>query len=270
MQYQIFQNSRVNAEWVVLSSGLGGHGSFWQPQIEALRENFHIFVYDQEGCHKGSALLDRDYSMQDMAVQLFDLLQEIDLEKFHFIGHALGGFIGAELARLIKATSLDMQSFTVINGWSDLDPHTLKCFKTRIELLKCAGESAYVAAQALFLYPPDWISKHHQLISQQEVKQLENFPPKHNVLMRLKALMQYRMSPETATALHKIPMHILVNLDDFLVPSLQSSQLKMQFPHSKLTILEHGGHASTVTESERVNGLLITFLKSKDQYLSAS
>lgn len=271
MHYQIYPSKQQNqAEYLIFSSGLGGHGSFWQPQIEFFRQHFHVLTYDQEGCHAGATLLDRDYMMQDMALQLLGILQEIELEKFHFVGHALGGFIGAELARLIRYTDITMLSLSIINGWQTLDPHTAKCFDTRIALLKHAGGKAYIEAQALFLYPPAWISQNIEILKTAEAKQAEDFPPKHNVHMRLKALMHYEMSEETQMILRKIPLHLIANKDDFLVPFHQSQQLKDQFDHATLTLMERGGHASTVTEKDQINEVIFKFIASQSNYRIAS
>ncbi len=62
MYYQVYPNITKEADYVVLASGLGGHASFWQPQIQALQAYFHVVVYDQEGCHADSAALPEDYS----------------------------------------------------------------------------------------------------------------------------------------------------------------------------------------------------------------
>lgn len=267
MDYEIFPSfSGVDAEYLVLSSGLGGHGKFWQPQIGFFQQFYHVVIYDQEGCHADSALLSKDYCMQDLAKQLLKILQSADIDRFHFIGHALGGFIGAELARLIYDDSaLTMLSCTVLNGWANLDPHTKKCFQTRINILKHAGTRAYVEAQALFLYPPAWISQNINSLRSQEDVQIENFQPTYNVLSRLNALMNYQLSQETKTALDHIPLHLIANQDDFLVPYQQSVQLSQLFPHAVLKILNTGAHAATVTESDRMNQVMFAFLQDSIQ-----
>lgn len=264
MQYQIFPcTTGVNAEYLVLSSGLGGHGSFWQPQIEFFQNYFHVFIYDQEGCHADSALLKDDYSMEDLALQLFNFIQEACIEKFHFIGHALGGFIGAELARIMRYTEITILSLTILNGWESLDAHTQKCFQTRIALLKHAGVQAYVEAQALFLYPPAWISKNIDELKKQEQKHIQNFLPSANVFTRLKALMEFEFFDENLMVLKKIPVYLIANKDDFLVPYHQSQALATTIPNAVLHLLEHGGHAATVTETETMNKLMLSLIQSQ-------
>ena len=250
----------ADADYIVLSSGLGGHAHFWKPQIEFLSQHFHVLSYDQEGCHADSALLPDDYSFQNLAEQLLSILKQQHIQDFHFIGHAIGSFIGAELAVLCASEQLNMLSLSCINAWDRLDPHTAKCFEARIHLLKSTGKDAYVRAQALFLYPPAWISKHHVQIQQAENLQLLDFPPVHNVLTRIRAAQQFKLSRRHQEALKHMPIHLIANQDDFLVPVQKTQDLKSYFTHAQVSIHAHGGHASTVTEADHLNTVILNFL----------
>lgn len=247
------------ADFLILSSGLGGHASFWQPQLESLTQRFHVLSYDQEGCHSNACILPECYSLTDMAKQLLEILKREKIQKFHFVGHAIGGFIGAELAILIQSSTLKLLSLTCINSWDELDPHTQKCFETRIQLLNYVGAEAYVRAQGLFLYPPAWISKNHQYLKQCEEIQLENFPPAQNVLTRIRAVQNFKMNFKHAQALQQTRLHFIANQDDFLVPVQKSSDLKNMLGRGQLTVLNSGAHASTVTEPELLNQCILQF-----------
>ncbi len=262
MKYQITRNRHhSDADFMILSSGLGGHAAFWQPQIDALAEHFHVLSYDQEGCHADTKLLPVSYSMTNMAEMVLEILEKENISKCHFMGHALGGHIGAELA-LIAEEKVKLQSLTLINAWDSLDPHTLKCFQTRIALLKNSGAEAYVRAQALFLYPPAYISKNIAQITQSENAALPNFPPIENVLARLNALMQFKFTAQHRDALQAVDLHIISNKDDFLVPYQKSLDLQAFLGHGKLSIFETGAHASTVTETQLLNQSILSFFQS--------
>lgn len=261
MNYQLFKHSDENASYVVFSSGLGGHGSFWQAQLDVFRQYFHVLIYDQEGCHASSELLADGYSFEHLALQVKQLLQQLNIVRFHFIGHALGGFIGIELAHRYASETCQLLSLTLINAWQQLDPHTLRCFTTRIALLQHAGTAAYLHAQALFLYPPLWISEHTALLEQQEAKMQSDFPPHANVLKRLNALMQYQVDTARIDTLKQLPVCLIANQDDMLVPYVQSLNLWKKLPDAQLKLLPYGGHASTVTEARQVNQLMLDFLK---------
>ncbi len=134
MKYYIYPcSSQEDAPYLILSSGLGGHASFWSPQLESLSAHFNVVTYDQEGCHQDSALLPAHYHMCDMANQVLHLLEHLQIYEFHMIGHALGGIIGMELAKQLKSSSITMLSLTLINAWDELDAHTQKCFDARID-----------------------------------------------------------------------------------------------------------------------------------------
>lgn len=56
-----------------------------------------------------------------MAAELGELLEEQAAEPVHFIGHALGGLIGLELAR--RSPEL-VASLLFINAWSEPNAHS--------------------------------------------------------------------------------------------------------------------------------------------------
>ncbi|WP_130804962.1 pyrimidine utilization protein D [Acinetobacter ihumii] len=263
MNYQLYPTLHASQEYVVFSSGLGGHGKFWQAQIAAFQQHYHVLVYDQEGCHADSDLLPDDYSFMHLAVQIKNLLVQLNIRKFHFIGHAIGGFIGLELTQLLSSHALHMQSLTIINGWASLDPHTLKCFQTRLALLEHAGAAAYINAQALFLYPPSWISNYHDEIKQQEYQQLSDFPPIPNVKKRIEALKAFALTAAHVEALAELPVLLIANQDDMLVPYTQTLYVWKQLAHAHLCLMAEGGHASTVTQASAVNQRILKFLQEK-------
>ena len=261
MSYTVHHASATQAEYVILSSGLGGHRQFWAPQIPVLQQYFHVVTYDQEGCHHDSAALAEHYSVGHMAQQVLNLIQTLKISKFHFIGHALGGHIGLELSTLQAAHNFEILSLGLINAWGELDAHTQKCFATRRTLLNAAGADAYVRAQALFLYPPAYISKHHEKITQVENAQLLDFPPSHNVLARLNAVQNFALQDRHLTALEHVPVHLFANTDDFLVPFSQSKKLLEKIPTAQYHEFATGGHASTISEPEIMNKALLQALK---------
>lgn len=261
MSYQIISTTNPDqAEYIVLSSGLGGHGSFWSPQVDAFRTNFNILIYDHEGCHADTELLSQDYSMTDMAAQLLDILQKEDIRQPHVLGHALGALIGAEMATQAHHYGIQIKSLGFINAWDQLDPHTQKCFQARIELLKSSGNEAYVRAQALFLYPASYISENIEEITRQENTFLQGFPPAHNVLSRLKALQNFKIEALHTAALQQTDLYFIANRDDFLVPVRKSKDLQLKLGHGHLYEMDYGAHASTVTATDQLNQIVLKHL----------
>ncbi len=255
MHYEVHGRLDADAPTLVLSSGLGGAGAFWTPQLPVLTQDYRVLVYDQLGTNKSQAHLPDGYSIESMAVELLELLDSLKIRQCHFIGHALGGLVGLQLALLRPQL---LQSQVLINAWSSPNPHSARCFAVRQNLLHDSGPAAYVQAQSLFLYPPDWIAANSEKLARDDAHALAHFPPTANLLRRIKALLAFDIEAELATI--QTPTLLIANRDDMLVPWNRSQHMANVLPDARLELLEYGGHASSVSDSEPFNRVLLDYL----------
>lgn len=253
--YKISGNTSPEAQTVVLSSGLGGVHGFWQPQLAMLEKYFRVVVYDQFGTGGSKGKVPAGYRMEDMADELAELLGMLEIERCHFVGHALGGIIGLHLAQ--RHPSL-LDSLVVINGWTKLDSQTRRCFEVRQNLLLNSGVEAYVQAQPLFLYPAEWLSANASLLSQEQTHQVAHFQGAENLLYRLQALMASNLDNSLKNI--TTPTLAFSCKDDLLVPWHCSATLAHGLPLGEHLQMSYGGHAMSVTDSETFNSLLLEWL----------
>lgn len=255
MHYQVLGRQEESAKTVFLSSGLGGLGSFWQPQLEALGARFKVIIYDQRGTGKSPADLPADYSIKAMAEDVAEIVDELGIQNMYFVGHALGGLVGIELALLRPQL---IQRMVIINGWAQADSHTLRCFAVRKALLRNSGVAAYVQAQPIFLYPAPWLSVNAQRLENEELHAIAHFPSSENVLARINALSAFN----PGTQIRSVLTHTLIyaTKDDVLVPYTCSEKLAALLPNAALHLRDSGGHGCTVTEAEDFNNAAISFL----------
>lgn len=256
MHYTILGREDSAADTLVLSSGLGGCGGFWQPQLAMLAEHFRVITYDQFGTGNSSGAIPDGYRMEDMADELAQMLSEIGVSRCHLVGHALGGIIGLHLA--LRYPRL-LQSLVVINGWVKLNSQTRRCFEVRQNLLLHSGVNAYVQAQPLFLYPADWLSGNEAFLQQEHDHQVAHFQGMENLLFRLQAL----MASDLTESLGEIntPTLALSCKDDLLVPWPCSIDLASRIPHAEHLQMQYGGHAMSVTAARIFNPLLLDWLQ---------
>ena len=255
MYFEILGKGTPLAPTLVLSAGLGGAGSFWHPQIDMLSQHFQVMVYDHFGTASSRGKVPEGYSMADMADEVAQLLRTLSIERCCFVGHALGGMIGLQLA--LTHPQL-VEKLVVVNGWSTLDSQTRRCFNVRQDLLLNSGVEAYVRAQPLFLFPADWLSQHEALLDQELRHQTAHFQGTENLLRRLKALMNTDFRPYLADI--TTPTLALCSRDDLLVPYRCSHQLAQSLPNGELIEMGYGGHAMSVTDTESFNRILLDWL----------
>lgn len=265
MYYKVLGKKNADAETVVLSSGLGGSGGFWQPQLTMLAEHFRVVVYDQHGTGVSQGTVPAGYRMEDMADELAGMLNGLDISRCHLVGHALGGIIGLHLALRYPAL---LQSLVVINGWTKLDSQTRRCFEVRQNLLLNSGVDAYVQAQPLFLYPGDWLSEHDALLQEERQHQVAHFQGMGNLLHRLQALMNSDLTASLGQVI--TPTLAFSCKDDLLVPWSRSVDLASRLPNGEHTQMLYGGHAMSVTDPETFNPILLDWLLRHSSQASAT
>lgn len=245
----------AGADSVILSAGLGGSAAFWSPQMKALTGRFRVILYDHRGTGRSDRNLKPDHSVASMAEDIVAVLDATGTGRAHLVGHAAGGNAGLQLA-LDQPERLDR--LVVVNGWSRPDPHVARCFAARKRLLEAYGPRAYIEAQSLFLYPPDWISEHDALLREQDDHHEAGFPRTDVMLARIDALLAFDIDDRLGEIAH--PVLLAASADDMLVPPLLSRRLVEGLPNATLDVAPHGGHAFTATASDAFNARLVAFL----------
>jgi aminoacrylate hydrolase len=259
MRYDIFGNVDPDAATIVFSAGLGGLGGFWRPQFEALGQRFRVITYDHRGTGKNAESLSDGYAIADMADDVVEILDNAGVACCHFIGHALGGLVGLDLA--IRAPSR-LASLVLVNAWSTVDTHTLRCFEVRKALLDHVGPEAYVHAQPIFLYPAAWLSQQQATIVREEEHSNANFQGVDNLTRRLEALLAFDAGGSLGEI--RTPTLVIAARDDVLVPYTCSQTLARGIQHARLWLTPEGGHACSVSDPGPFNETLLDFLTGVD------
>ena len=256
LHYEIHGLTSPDAPTVVFSSGLGGAAKFWQPQLADFTQGYRVITYDQLGTNKSEADLCSEYSILHMADELDVLLKKLEVQQCHFVGHALGGLVGLQLA----LTQPDLlKSMVLVNAWSSPNPHTLRCFDIRKALLAADRKDMYLQLQALLLFPPDWIAQNAEHLEEEEAQLLNHFPNVNNLLARIGALSTFDIDDKLKGI--TTPTFALANKDDTLVPWQRSQMLVDRMPNAELSVMEYGGHASSITVPDAFNKLVLEYLQ---------
>lgn len=83
-------------EAVVFLHGVGGDSASWAPQIEAFSGGYRAIAWDMPG-YGGSPALE-PMTFPALAESLVELLDRLDLDAVHLVGHSMGGMVAQEFA----------------------------------------------------------------------------------------------------------------------------------------------------------------------------
>jgi len=236
------EHGPADAPPLILSSGLGGSAAYWAPNLDALAASHRVILYDHRGTGRSDRALPPGLTVDAMADDVLALMDGLAIDRATLVGHAAGGAIGLSLA-LRHSDRLDR--LVVVNGFARPDPHFVRCFQTRLALLRDSGVAAFIRAQPIFLYPARWISQNSDRLDAEEAGQIEHFQGADNVEARVAALLAFDVQQRLAEI--ATPTLMIAAEDDMLVPDLCSDALVEGLPNASLQLML-GGHACNVTE----------------------
>jgi aminoacrylate hydrolase len=256
MHYEIHGLTSSDAPTILLSSGLGGSGAYWTPQLNALGDAFRLITYDHRGCGRTGGVVPEHGGIAAMADDVLAIVATLQLSRFHFIGHALGGLIGLDIA--LRHPEL-IDRLVLVNAWSRADPHSGRCFDTRLALLDNSGVGAFVKAQPLFLYPAWWMSDHAERMAHDDLHGVSHFQGATNVKRRIAALRAFDVDDRLSEI--ETPTLVVATRDDLLVPYTRSVRLADGLPNAVLSLLDSGAHAVNIVYPEEFNQRVLAFLQ---------
>ena len=240
---------------LILSSGMGGSAGYWRPNIAALAEHFRVIAYD----HRGTGRSDRTVTprIESIGDDIRTLMDALGIARAAILGHAIGGMGALGMA---LDTPDRVERLVIVNGWGRLDPYTARCFETRLALLRALGPRAYVDAQPIFLFPPQWISDHHAALEAEAEHHLAAFPAAM-IEARIVEACRFDVMDRLAEGLD-LPVLLLASDDDALVPPACSTRLAQAIPQAQLVRMAWGGHACNVTDPAGFAARILAFLGS--------
>ncbi|WP_312239524.1 alpha/beta fold hydrolase [Pantoea sp.] len=245
---------RGTGEALIFVSGLGGTAAYWQPQLEAFSKNFTVVTYDQ----RGAGLSDHPegpYSIETLADDLQALIDALKLERPILVGHSTGGAIGQHLA---ARDPQRLAAMVLYASWAKSDRHFNWCFRMRRALLVGSTLEEYVHGSALFLYPPEHLKNHAEVLSPALLASASRFPQREVILSRIDAIMAHDATASLSSI--QTPTLVVCAQDDILTPPYQSRLLADAIPGAELNIVPQGGHSFSETETTLFNQITLDFL----------
>lgn len=114
----------ADAPALVLSNSLGTNADMWAQQVPAFAKHFRVVRYDTRG-HGRSSVPDGEYSFGQLAGDVVELLDQLNIKRAHFCGLSMGGPTGLALA-LDHAERIDRlvlcntaARIGSVQGWTD-------------------------------------------------------------------------------------------------------------------------------------------------------
>jgi aminoacrylate hydrolase len=241
---------------VMLVSGLSGYASFWTDLVPGFAKSFDVVTHDHRGI--GQSDLSRSgFTVDRMAADVIGLMDALEIERAHIVGHSTGGAIAQTLAieHPKRVTSIVLSAC-----WTKPDAYFRRFCGLRKDILLRLGPSAYVQSNSLFLYPGWYVARNNERLRQMEAQTLAVFPPTEVAASRIDAILAFDRTAQLAQI--KTPALVVGAEDDIITPSYFSEELARLIPGAEVKIFPRGGHSLTQVRPREFSQAVLPFLAS--------
>ncbi|MGZ5090222.1 MAG: alpha/beta fold hydrolase [Burkholderiales bacterium] len=242
-------------EPLIFVSGLSGVGRYWAPQIPLFSGRFRVITYDQRGTG-ASDKLQREFSVDQMAAELADLMDALKIPRAHIVGLSTGGAIGQTLA--IEQPDR-VKRLVICSTWTHCDAWFRRLFEARRLMYQQCGPELHARFHPLWLYPPDYVNQHDSEIDEERRQSVPSAPPVEVSMARIDALLKFDQRSRLGCI--KAPTLIIASNNDYITPSYYAQSLAQNIPGSRLEMVDGGGHSLSKTRPKVFNTVVLDFLR---------
>lgn len=251
--------------WLTLIHGVGGSSIVWFKQVREFSKHFNVLVVDLRGHGRSrdlfTAYMGREYTFEDISMDVIEVLDHLKIKKSHFMGVSLGTILIRVIAELDpqRVESMTLAgAITRLNIRSRFLVWVAKVFKPVIPFMWLYR----LFARILMPNRRHKESRHIFIKEAQKIYRRE-INRWFKLLKNVNPLLQYQVEQNPP-----IPTLYLMGDEDhlFLKPVRVLVALNEM---AELVTLENSGHVCNVDQPEAFNKHAIRFIK-ENSYKSES
>jgi 3-oxoadipate enol-lactonase len=245
-------------EPLVLVPGLGSDLTRWYRNLPGLADKFRVIAFDNRGAGRTDKP-DAPYSMKMMADDIAGLLDTLEIARTHLFGASMGGMISLNFGVLHPDRLISLipgctrpggpHSIPDADGAPALNPELvdrLSAEERNRNLLPMLWSAAFI--------------KGNPALVEEYVKETSRYPVSPVGYRRQKEAADrhdvYDRLPEITA-----PTLVIHGEGDRLIPAGNAAIIADRIPGAELVILEGLGHGFYSEQPEKVNAILIEFMK---------
>ncbi len=240
----------IDAPVLLLSNGLAADLSMWDGQIPFLAAHYRTLRYDNRG-HGDTPASPGPYSIDLLASDVLDLLDQLAIRKVHFLGMSLGGTIGWMLAASYpeRINSLVLCD-TPIEGAPEV-------WAPRISTALSRGMEPLVRPTL-----ERWLTASFRTASPAVTEQIGRMIRRTSPVGYAGCAAAIQSMRLTALLPHiKAPTLVIVGEEDAATPPSMAERLARSIPGAELVVVNGAAHLPNIEQPEAFNATIGEFLR---------
>ncbi len=241
---------------LLLVHGFGESRQMWKDFMPTLAQYFKVTALDLGGFGESKNLLPQPCTLEQLADQVDTLLIHLKIEKFAWVGHSLGGYVG--LAYMEKYAH-KLSALSLFHSTTLADTEEKK--KVRENVINFIEKNDVAPFIENFVAPLFFEPRHQELASSIDfIKKIALDTPKAT-LIEVMLAMRNRPDRSKLLATAHFPIQFITGRQDNAVP-FESYAAQIMLPKNvDVQILDQTGHMGMFERPELTKQVLISFLQ---------
>ena len=251
MRLHVTDEGAPDAPALVLLCSLGSTVDMWAPQRRDLAGEHRVLTMDTRG-HGGSPVPDGPYTVEELAGDVLDTLDDLGIDRAAFAGVSLGGAMSQAVALRAPARVSALALVCTSSRFANLDS-----FAERARTARTDGVAAIADAVVARWFTDDFRDTAEATVGQ--MRDMIAATPPEGYASCCEAIVAWDSRPQLASI--TAPTLVISGAQDPATPPEQGQVLADGIPGARLEVLEHAAHLASYQRSEVVTPLLAEHLK---------
>ncbi|NJM53034.1 MAG: alpha/beta hydrolase [Blastocatellia bacterium] len=257
---KLFYETHGAGEPLILISGFASGAWLWFRQIEELAKHFQIITFDPRGI--GNSKIDKNetVSINEIAKDIVEILDELKIEKASILGTSFGGFVAQEFAlRYPERLNKLILACTSFGGCNHVLPSNFEVL-TAFVSTENLNSSERIRKFMIPAFTKDFVESHFEIVEQTCELREQNEVPESVYLQQLQSATTFDLEAKVSNI--KAETLVITGDRDQVVPMQNSVNLSNSIPNSRLEIVENSGHLFFIEQAEKFNKIVTAFVLS--------
>ena len=251
--YRLDGDGAPTRPWLVFAHALAHDHTMWDAQVNAFGRACNILRYDLRG-HGQSQAPAGDYTLEQLADDQHDLLDQLGIRRCHFVGLSLGAMVGQLAA--IRAP-LRFASLTLAGAACRYSPQMQPLWASRIAAVRTPrAMDAIIDATISNWFTAGFFATRAADVAR--AVQVLRRTPVAGYMGAIAAMSRADLTAHVSTI--GCPVLLLVGEDDRLTPLAYAEQIALQIPQARLQRISGASHLSNIEQAGDFNAALRAFL----------